>query len=151
MLPAIVVLRHAKAHKRGSWDGPDPKRPLSEPGELQADALVPLLHAYGVARVLTSSSRRCVQTVGPYADAQVLSLVEVEALSEEGYDEATARTLFDELMSTPGPSVLCSHRPVLPRLFELLGLEEEPLAPAELVVCHHRKGKVVATERHQPS
>jgi 8-oxo-dGTP diphosphatase len=46
--------------------------------------------------------------------------------------------------------VVCSHRPVLPRLFDLLDLSEEPLSPAELVVCHHRRGAVVATERHLP-
>ena len=27
-------------------------------------------------------------------------------------------------------------------------LSEEPLHPAEMVVCHHRKGKIVTTERH---
>ncbi|MEO7351259.1 MAG: hypothetical protein ABIR34_06065 [Marmoricola sp.] len=51
-------------------------------------------------------------------------------------------------MTTPGPSVLCSHRPVLPRLFDLLALSEAPLAPAELIVCHHRSGAIFATERH---
>jgi 8-oxo-dGTP pyrophosphatase MutT (NUDIX family)/phosphohistidine phosphatase SixA len=146
----LIVLRHAKALKRGAWDGPDPQRPLAELGEAQARALVPLLHAYGVARVLTSSSTRCAQSVGPYADAQLLSVREVDALSEELYDEEAAGHLLADLMSTPGPSVLCSHRPVLPRLFDLLDLSEDPLSPAELVVCHHRRGAVVATERHLP-
>ena len=145
---SLLVLRHAKALKRGSWDRPDPERPLSELGEAQARALVPLLHAYGVARVVTSSSTRCVQTVRPYADEQLLTVVELDALSEEGFDEATSRKLVDELLSTPGPSVLCSHRPALPGLLEILGVSEEPLAPAELVVCHHRRGSVIATERH---
>ena len=84
----------------------------------------------------------------PYADEMLLPTLETESLSEEGYDDGAAGELLDELMATPGPSVLCSHRPVLPRLFDLLGLSEEPLAPAELVVSHHRKGEVVATERH---
>jgi len=144
----LVVVRHAKAHKRGSWDGPDPLRPLADLGQAQAEGLSPILHAYGIARVLTSSSIRCVQTVAPYAAAQVLTVVEVEALSEEGYDDATARKLLGDLMTTPGPSVLCSHRPVLPDLFELLDISEEPLVPSELVVCHHRKGAIFATERH---
>ncbi len=144
----LVVVRHAKALKRGSWDGPDPERPLADVGLAQARALVPLLHAYGVARVLSSSSTRCVQTVQPYAEAQLLTLTDEVALSEEGYDASIARVLLDGLMATPGPSVLCSHRPVLPHLFDLLGFTEEPLAPSELVVCHHRKGGVVATERH---
>ncbi len=143
----LIVLRHAKAHKRGDWDGPDPLRPLSALGENQAAALVPLLHAYGVSRVLTSSSTRCVQTVQPYATEQVFPVVELEELSEEWYAEPAARALLDDLSATPEPSVLCSHRPVLPRLFELLGVDEESLSPSELVVCHHRNGELVATER----
>jgi hypothetical protein len=43
---------------------------------------------------------------------------------------------------------LCSHRPVLPDLFDLLGISEEPLSPAELVVAHHRRGAIFAIERH---
>jgi len=39
---------------------------------------------------------------------------------------------------------------VLPELFWLLNLEEEPLSPAEMVVCHHRRGRLLATERHHP-
>jgi 8-oxo-dGTP pyrophosphatase MutT (NUDIX family)/phosphohistidine phosphatase SixA len=144
----LVVVRHAKAHKRGSWDGPDAERPLNERGEHQAQALAPILHAYGVARVLSSPSTRCIQTVQPYASEQSLPVVEVVALSEEGYDEAAARKLLDELLATPGPSVLCSHRPVLPELFALLGITAEPLSPSDLVVCHHRKGELLATERH---
>ncbi len=144
----LAVVRHAKAHKRSSWEGPDPQRPLAEVGDEQAHNLVPLLHAFGITRVLSSSSFRCVQTVGPYATEQVLPVVEVDALSEELFDQEASRALLHELMTTPGPSVLCTHRPVLPQLFELLGISEEPLQPAELVVCHHRKGTLVATERH---
>jgi 8-oxo-dGTP diphosphatase len=44
--------------------------------------------------------------------------------------------------------VLCTHRPVLPEVLAALGVTEEPLAPGEMVVCHHRKGRVVAVERH---
>ena len=148
---ALLIVRHAKAEKRDRWEGRDPQRPLNEVGEVQAEAMIPLMRAFGVARVVTSTSTRCVQTVQPYATEQVLPLTELDELSEEGFDEAGARMLLSELLSTPESSVLCSHRPALPRLLEILGVEEEPLAPAELVVCHHRKGAVVATERHSPS
>jgi phosphohistidine phosphatase SixA/8-oxo-dGTP pyrophosphatase MutT (NUDIX family) len=147
---ALVVVRHAKAVKRGSWHGRDPKRPLAPEGEDQAHALSPILHAFGVSRVLTSSSVRCVQTVEPFAEDHVVPVEEVDELSEEEYDESSARHLLDLLMNVPGSSVLCSHRPVLPELFGLLGIEEEPLSPAELVVFHHRDGKFLASERHNP-
>lgn len=146
----LVVVRHAKAHKRGTWDGPDTKRPLSALGEEQAEALAPLLHAFGISRLLSSSSTRCAQSLRPYADMQVLPVSEVDALSEEEYDGAAAAALLAEVMALPAGSALCSHRPVLPHLFALLGLTEEPLAPADLVVCHHRDGVVVSTERHAP-
>jgi 8-oxo-dGTP pyrophosphatase MutT (NUDIX family)/phosphohistidine phosphatase SixA len=147
---ALAVVRHAKAVKRGTWDGPDPERPLTPEGEAQAEALSPILHAFGMSRVLSSSSARCVQTVVPFTTEHVVPLEQVDELSEESYDEASARTLLDALMAAPGSSVLCSHRPVLPDLFDLLGADEEPLSPAELVVVHHRNGKLVATERHRP-
>ena len=84
---ALVVVRHAKAVKRRDWDGPDPQRPLTEVGERAGRRRwCPLLHAYGVARVLSSSSTRCVQTLAPYAEEQVLPLEELDELSEEGYD-----------------------------------------------------------------
>jgi 8-oxo-dGTP pyrophosphatase MutT (NUDIX family)/phosphohistidine phosphatase SixA len=145
---ALIVVRHAKALKRAAWDGTDALRPLADAGLQQAAALPPLLHAYGVSRVLSSSSTRCVQTVRPYADDQVIALEEVHELSEEKFDDRATGELIALLMESPQPSVLCSHRPVLPRLFEILGVSEEPLAPSELVVAHHRKGAVVAVERY---
>jgi len=147
---ALIVLRHAKALKRSEWDGPDPKRPLTEFGQEQARSLPPLLHAYGVTHVLTSSSTRCRQTVEPYAEEQVLPLEKVDELSEELYDDPSTHHLVSDLMNAREPGVICSHRPLMPRLFELLGVDEEPLAPAELVVVHLREGRCVAAERHMP-
>ena len=147
---ALVVVRHAKAVKRSTWDEPDPLRPLNADGDGQSLALSPILHAFGVSRVLSSSSVRCVQTVAPFSREHVVPLEEVEELSEEDYDASSAGRLLDTLMAAPGSSVLCSHRPVLPELFALLGVQEEPLSPAEMVICHHGKGRLVATERHHP-
>jgi 8-oxo-dGTP diphosphatase len=88
--------------------------------------------------------------VQPYAEEQLIAVQERDDLSEEGYDEAGARRLLEKLMHSRQPTAVCSHRPVLPELFGLLGIHEEPLAPAELVVAHHRRGEIVATERHLP-
>ena len=145
----LVVVRHAKAVKRHDWKGEDPLRPLNDLGCAQAEALKPLLHAYGVSRVLSSSSVRCTQTLAPYAEEQVVALEALDELSEEGWEPADARELVSALLSSPEPSVVCSHRPVLPELFGLLGVREEPLSPAELVVCHHREGALMAVERHR--
>lgn len=145
---ALVVLRHARARKRTSWSGPDSERPLTDVGRLQAHSLVPFLSAYGVSRVVSSDSLRCLRTVTPYARDHVLPVEAVPGINEgDSTPASVARTVAD-LLGRRESSVICSHRPVLPLIFAELGVEEEPLAPGELVVCHHRKGRVVATERH---
>jgi hypothetical protein len=78
----------------------------------------------------------------------VLEVEQYDELSEEGHDKGLAATLLETVLDSREPTVLCSHRPVLPDLFDLLGFEEEPLSPAEIVVAHHRHGHIVATERH---
>ena len=53
--------------------------------------------------------------------------------------------LIDELDERPasaGGLVVCTHRPVLPLVFDALGLEDPGLATGELVVLHLRKGRV---------
>jgi len=146
----VVVVRHAKAVKRGQWDGEDQLRPLTDFGAQQAAMLTGLLRAYGVSQVVTSSATRCRDTVAPYAEQQVLGLQELVELSEEKYDADAAARLLASLREHREPSVVCGHRPILPDLLADLGTSEEPLAPAELVVCHHRHGRLVATERHLP-
>ena len=145
---ALVVLRHARARKRDRWDGDDAERPLTGAGRRDAETLAPLLAAYGVTRVVSSDSSRCLQTVTPYADEHVLAVDAEPGLSEEGWSPASVRSVLDVLLSGKEGAVICTHRPVLPEILGVLGLEEEPLAPGEMVVCHHRKGRVVAVERH---
>ncbi len=145
---ALVVVRHAEAQPRRTWTDPDPLRPLTSYGEAQAAALDPVLAAYGVGRLVSSPSTRCVQTLAPTSAGRRLEIEAVAALSEEDFDPAAFRPLVGELLGGRLSAALCTHRPVLPAVLELLGITEEPLAPGEAVVCHHRKGRVVATERH---
>lgn len=145
---ALVVLRHARAVKRSTWKGDDRLRPLTRVGFEQAKALTPVLHAYGVTRVLTSSSRRCVQTVRSYAEEFVLPVDARDEFSEEDATVEGVRDQVTQLLGVKESTVLCTHRPVLPMVFDALGIVEEPLAPGELVVVHHRKGRILATERH---
>ncbi|RYE75809.1 MAG: NUDIX hydrolase, partial [Myxococcales bacterium] len=144
----LVVVRHGRAMKRASWHQADPLRPLTDVGRAQAQALVPVLHAYGVARVISSPSVRCARTVHPYADAQVLKVEEWPHLSEEDYENGDLQQAAADLLDLKEPAVACSHRPVLPGLLDALGVHEEPLSPGEFVAIHHRKGQVVGVERH---
>jgi 8-oxo-dGTP diphosphatase len=145
---ALVVLRHARSRKRAGWPGPDAERPLTDVGRLQARALAPVFAAYGVTRVVSSDSLRCLRTVGPYARDHVLAVEAVPGINEDDSSAHSVRSTVDHLLGRKENAVLCSHRPVLPAILAALGVDEEPLAPGEFIVCHHRKGRVVATERH---
>ncbi len=140
----LVVLRHGRARRRSEWTGADPARPLTDVGKAQARSIGPVLAAYGVTQVVTSDWRRCVDTVQPYADDMVLPVETVPDLNEE---RALPLPVLDRLLADRESAVLCTHRPVLPAVLARLGVEEEPLAPGEMVVCHHRQRRVVATER----
>jgi 8-oxo-(d)GTP phosphatase len=145
---ALVIVRHGRATKRGTWQGSDDERPLTTVGRLQAKAMIPVLSAYGVTRVVSSDSLRCLRTVSPYARDHVLGIEAVPGINEEDSTPVTIETIVSSLLTSKENAVLCSHRPVLPQILAGLGLSEEPLGPGELVVVHHRKNRVVATERY---
>ncbi|RYJ05389.1 MAG: NUDIX hydrolase, partial [Actinomycetales bacterium] len=134
---ALVVLRHARAVKRGTWPGSDDERPLTTVGREQARSLIPVLSAYGVTRVVSSDSLRCLRTIAPYVRDHVLSIDADPGLNEDDSTPVTIRSAVAGLMASKENAVICSHRPVLPQIFETLGIEEEPLGPGEMVVCHH--------------
>ena len=144
----VVVLRHAAARSRKAWRGDDVDRPLLSTGRLQAERLVPVLAAYGVTRVVTSGSERCVQTVAPYAGTTGWELEPDAHLSEGGASAEQVRRTVEALVDEARPTVLCTHRPVLPAVFDALGIEDPQLALGEMLVAHVRKGAVVRTERH---
>lgn len=144
----VVVLRHGRAHRRSGWRGDDRFRPLLRAGQLQATRLVPLLAAYDVSHLASSSSTRCVETLLPYSGASGAEIEATPALSEEDATADGVRTLVRGLAERHRRSVICTHRPVLPEVFAALGLPDTRLEPGEMCVVHLRKGTVLATERH---
>jgi 8-oxo-(d)GTP phosphatase len=144
----LIVLRHSRASPRKAWHRDDRDRPLSSAGEFQAEQIVPLLGAYGVSRVLSSSSRRCWTTVSPYADVADVEVEVSDDLTEEGATGTTVSAHVERLLMAREPAVLCTHRPVLPLVFEALALEERKLEPGGMLVVHHRRSRVVAVEQH---
>lgn len=145
---ALVVLRHAAARSRKAWRGDDRLRPLLVPGLRQSEALAALLAAYDVSRVVTSSSTRCVQTVAPYSARSGWPLEPYDDLSEEEASAGSVVEHVDALLHGHEGSVLCTHRPVLGSVFDALALPDPELDPAAMLVVHHRKGTVLATEAH---
>ena len=145
---ALVVLRHGSAESRKAWSDDDRLRPLEGSGHHQAERLAAVLGAYDVSRVVTSTSTRCRQTVAPYAEASGLKLEEHDGLSEEDASAESVVEIVDDLLEGKEGSVVCTHRPVLPSVLDALGLSQLRLAPAGMLVVHHRGGRVVATESH---
>jgi 8-oxo-(d)GTP phosphatase len=118
----LVFVRHAKARARSTWKDADPVRPLNALGRARAAALVPILAAFGVTRVVTSPSVRCLDTILPYAVATGYGTHIKVGLSEEGFAKRPRRATHHlrQLLERGEPAVLCSHGPVLPVLLEQL-------------------------------
>ncbi|MGN6475532.1 MAG: NUDIX hydrolase [Mycobacteriales bacterium] len=115
--PCLIV-RHASAGERSTWAGDDRERPLDAVGEDQAEALIPLLAAYRIQRVLSADVLRCMETIGPYAGEARLTVESEPLLSETGYAEqpdlAVERLLA--LLGSHVPSAVCSQGKTIPGL-----------------------------------
>ena len=178
----LVLVRHGRAVKRSVWSRHRPKRvrdkeadeatrPLThDQGEVRARALVPVLAAYGVGRVVSSPWRRCVDTVAPYAEAAGLDVVAEPALTELAHAEsrkAARRVVSDVLRRRDAPVALCTHRPVLPSVMEVISRhapgkllrsvpDRDPwLKTGEIMVVHlarRPRGRIraVAIEKQRP-
>ncbi|MGN6415517.1 NUDIX hydrolase [Flexivirga sp.] len=168
----LVVVRHADSVARKQWDREDPLRPLDRGGREQAQALVPVLAAYGIERVITSPSARCFTTVQPYAAAAGIRLRTKPGLSEEIFakDPTRAARNIERLLERAEPSALCTHRPVLPTVLgrlrdatapdsevhEILAVAaDDGMAKGEALVCQlvgsGTDARVLSVERHTPA
>jgi 8-oxo-(d)GTP phosphatase len=163
----VVVARHGRARQRSSWKGEDTDRPLTPSGRAQAEALVPVLAAFGVRDVVTSRWERCAATVEPYARSAGVPPGRAY-LSEAEHERSPARVAggVRGLLESRRDVVLCTHRPVLPTVLDVLGQHsrrsvadalptEDPfLRPGEVLVAHvgqTTKGpRVMAVEQHLP-
>lgn len=153
----LVVLRHTAAVAREDWHGPDDQRPLTAAGAVDAQRLAAPLEALGLTRVVSSDAVRCTDTVRPYAAAQGLAIMLESALSENGHATRPGRlpTLVQKLVATGEPTLVCSHRPVLPDLLAAaiadaaVTVPDEPLPPGGFHVVHYSAESVVAVETHR--
>ena len=172
----LVLVRHAHAVARGAWDGADPLRPLDPLGRARAKDLRDVIAAYGVTRVVSSPSVRCLKTIEPYAVSAGLRVRTRGGLSEEGFeaDPSKAPRHLARLLERGEPAVMCTHGPVLPALLDDLAgcldldggagsvevveefaeARDDRLFKGEALVCHvvgrGAGARVVAVERHVP-
>ncbi|MFM6980904.1 MAG: NUDIX hydrolase [Micrococcales bacterium] len=163
----LIVLRHGKATPRSDWKKGEATRPLLATGKQQAKALVPMLSALGIKRVISSPWERCASTVKPFATAKGYPITERTQISEFGEDKGPRRTtkLIRDLLSENIATVVCSHRPALPTILqtiaELASPEQaktlkasEALKPGDFTVVHlsigdkKNKRKIIAIENY---
>lgn len=155
----LVILRHASAGEKRLWRDLDELRPLDERGRAEAAELPGLLHAFGPARLISSPTARCLETVLPYARLLRSPVVTdaAFAIGETGADRVLERVL--DLIGEGVPTVLSTHREVVTGL--VTGLcgrlgekvpEERALRKAEFWVAHMSPSApaITALERHAP-
>lgn len=170
----VAIARHGKAVSRASWGGKEGDRPLTPLGQGQSWALVPVLSAFGVISVVTSRWARCAQTMRPYEQAARVHAKELDTLTEASHerDPDLVVRAMTEIITDNRPTVLCSHRPVLPTVFAAMKKasatkdignafpESDPyLTTGEVLIAHvvprvDGKGKmggtIVGVERVRP-
>jgi 8-oxo-dGTP pyrophosphatase MutT (NUDIX family)/phosphohistidine phosphatase SixA len=153
----LIILRHAKAMDRKDWSRKDSARPINSRGRRQSKLLIPLLDAYGVSKLVSSTAARCLATVLPYAHQREFAVETYGLLTEEeGGDNAKGvAKLIGKIrkatLDSGEPTVVCVHRPVLPHILDALGIPPTTLVTGEFLVAHLlADGSVHALERHRP-
>ena len=113
----VYLVRHAHAGSQKQWPGPDRDRPLSVRGREQANGLVVTLAGHPVARILSSPTARCHDSVVPLSHRRG---VPVELASSLDLRAPVERLLELVLDSATQAAVLCGHGEQLRGLLHLL-------------------------------
>ena len=112
--PMRLLVRHGDAGSSRAWTGPDGWRHLSALGREQAVRLVDRLAGMPIRRIVSSSSLRCRQTVGPLARELSLDIEISPLLRTDAEPAALARYLR---RPDTRYALLCTHRETLLGLF----------------------------------
>ncbi len=162
----LILLRHASAGRKRPGD--DDARPLDSQGALDAHVLARLLPCFApTARVISSPTVRCTETVRPFA-AGFGGSVEAEAVlappargplfSPRTSPGSSLRELLDDLVAERRAAVLCLHRENLPlalaaacaALGAPAAAPEDPSLPkGGFWVVHAATGELAGLERYE--
>src|SRR6266581_1081099 len=116
-----ILLRHASAGSKGDGPSDDRLRPLDDAGIGQAAELAILLACFGAARLVSSATARCVETLLPYALSADIAVTADPALTwgagEDGVGiESAARARLAALLADHAATIVCGHGETLPKL-----------------------------------
>lgn len=163
----VIIVRHAKAKPRSSWSAAEGERPLAATGKRQAISVCRLLEAWRPEKVYSSPWVRCMQTVISYNKSTGVPIKEKPALTEAAHKRSPKKAgkVVESLFEKSSPIALCTHRPVLPTVLEVLAKhcnktlaghlpEKDPyLAPGEMLVLQvsrRNPSQVVSLEQIKP-
>jgi 8-oxo-(d)GTP phosphatase len=164
----LILVRHASAGHKADWPGDDQSRPLDARGAADAQALAGLLACFApTARVISSPTLRCVDTVRPFAETFGGTVEAEGCLSPHGRTRALSsrtdragalRRLLSALVAGRRPAVLCLHRENMPDVLAeaCLALGAASAMPAEpslpksgFWVAHASIGALASLERYE--
>ena len=151
----FILLRHAKAITRDEWQGDDDDRPLDSLGQNQANRLLAVYQVYNIDQIHTSDAIRCYDTVNPMVKGLGIKLEVTGKLSESTYkkDKEKAFDYAKGLIKEDARILLCSHNPILPKMFNKLtkksdvDADEGKLSPADAWVIHRNGKEIIQIDR----
>ena len=117
-MSAVHLIRHAKAKNRLTWEEDDGLRPLTKRGRREAQAIAERLGDEPIARLVSSPSVRCLQTLEPLAVALDLPIETTDLLAEGADGERAVDLLLS--LSGAGPIACCTHGDVLFAVLEVV-------------------------------
>jgi 8-oxo-dGTP pyrophosphatase MutT (NUDIX family) len=140
-LASLLLVRHAKAGKRGTWPDDD-ERPLDEEGRDQARRVADLLTAHGVRRLHAVPKARCRETLEPASHRLGVGISAAPAFSDEAVaaDPAGAMACLVDLVAgtaAGGTAALCAQGAGIPSLIRDLAADEAT-GPRPDVVSNRR-------------
>ncbi len=149
----LVLVRHAKAGKRGRWSGEDLLRPLDANGVAQAAQLAELLAYFGPQRICSADPVRCVQTVEPLA-AAIKIPVHVDSVFGDASFEANPAASHTALLALAKPgavTVVCSQGTTIPTVIDRLdaGVESSDTRKGAWWVLTLTDGDVVTADHYE--
>lgn len=113
----LVLVRHARAGHKRAWTGPDDVRPLDRVGERHAIALAALLKDVPATLLLSSPTRRCLQTLAPLASALDRTIETTDALGPLAAPDGVVAMLDDPAYDG---AIICTHGEVMRPVLDVL-------------------------------
>jgi 8-oxo-(d)GTP phosphatase len=147
-LTTLLLVRHAKAGRRSRYKGDDRLRPLDREGRQQAEALVPLLSAFGADHLHAADRVRCHDTLEPMRRVLDADIEPEPDLSEEAYRDnpkPAHRRIREIAADARGVHAVCSQGKVIPPLMRWWSDHDGVRMPA----ARNRKGSVWVVSLHE--